>query len=179
MTQKIFVDANSYLRDSFRLARQVLDSGWEPEELIALWRGGAPVGVCVHEFLQYHGVHLRHRVLKCFSYTGIRERNREVVLEDAEVIFGTIPGGARVLVVDDVLDTGNTALAVLGRLAECGVEARLATVYWKPGESQTGVVPDYHVHATGEWVVFPHELEGLTLEEITRKDAVIGELVRR
>ena len=33
-------------------------------------------------------------------------------------------------------------------------------------KSQTGNRPDYFIHETDQWLVFPHELEGLTLEEI-------------
>lgn len=80
MSHKIYLSANDYLRDSWRLARQILGSGWEPEDLIALWRGGAPVGVTVHEFLYYHGLRPRHRVLKCQSYTGIRQGADQVAL---------------------------------------------------------------------------------------------------
>ena len=49
MSDKLYVSANDYLRDCFRLARMVLDSGWLPDDLIVLWRGGAPVGVSIHE----------------------------------------------------------------------------------------------------------------------------------
>lgn len=169
MIHKTYVSANEYLRDGWRLARQVLDSGWLPDDLIALWRGGAPVGVTVHEFLHYHGLRPRHRVLKCQSYTGIQERAHRVVFENAEEIFGSVVRGSRVLVIDDVLDSGNTARAMLERLAPCGAEVRLATVYWKPGAAR-GLRPDYYVRETDDWIVFPHELDGLTLDEVQLKD---------
>lgn len=173
MTTKLYVSANDYLQDSWRLARMILDSGWVPEDLIALWRGGAPVGVTIHEFLYYHGVRPRHRVLKCQSYTGIQERSHHVVFENSDEIFQSIVRGSRVLLVDDVLDTGNTARAVLGRLAPLGADVRLATVYWKPSQSQTDIRPDFYVRQTDDWIVFPHELDGLTPEEVKLKDPVI------
>ena len=177
MTAKIFVSANEYLRDSFRLARMILDSGWQPEDLIALWRGGAPVGVSVHEFLHYHGLRPRHRVLKCQSYTGIQAHNHEVVFENANEIFRSVVRGSRVLIIDDVLDTGNTAKAVFERLAPFGAEVRLATVYWKPNQNQTKIKPDFYVRETDDWIVFPHELDGLTPEEVERKDPAISALL--
>lgn len=177
MSAKIFVTANDYLRDSFRLARTILDSGWEPEDLIALWRGGAPVGVSVHEFLHYHGMRPRHRVLKCQSYTGIRTRSRDVHFENADEIFRSVVRGSRVLIIDDVLDTGNTARAVFERLAPCGAEVRLATVYWKPSQNQTAIKPDYYVRETDEWIVFPHELDGLTPDEVKSKDPALFDLL--
>lgn len=177
MIAKTFVSANDYLRDSFRLARMILDSGWQPEDLIALWRGGAPVGVAVHEFLTYHGMQPRHRVLKCQSYAGIKERRSEVVFENADDILNSIVRGSRVLIIDDVLDTGHTAFAVLKCLAPFGAEVKLATVYWKPSQNQTTLKPDFYVRETDEWIVFPHELVGLTPEEVKLKDPVIYDLL--
>ncbi len=43
---------------------------------------------------------------------------------------------------------------------------RIATVYYKPSRNKTRLVPDFYVRATDEWLVFPHELKGLTREEI-------------
>jgi len=177
MGDKIFISANDYLRDSFRLARMILDSGWLPDDLIALWRGGAPVGVSVHEFLYYHGLRPRHRVLKCQSYAGIQTRTNEVSFENADEIFNSVAPGSRVLVIDDVFDSGHTAQAVLARLAPCKADVRIATVYWKPGANKTAHRPDYHVRETAEWIVFPHELDGLTPAEIKIKDPAIFALL--
>ena len=56
MPTKVYLSANEFLLDSFRLGKLVLDSGWRPDVLIALWRGGTPVGVAVHELLLYRGI---------------------------------------------------------------------------------------------------------------------------
>jgi len=175
---KIFITANDYLLDSFRLARMILDSGWCPEDLIALWRGGAPVGVAVHEFLHYHGLRPRHRALKCQSYTGIQAHSHTVVFENADEIFKSITRGSRVLIIDDVLDTGNTARAVFERLAPFEADVRLATVYWKPNQNQTDITPDFYVRETDRWIVFPHELDGLTPDEVNQKNPQIYALLK-
>jgi len=178
MGSKIYLAADDYLRDSFRLARLILDSGWVPDDLIALWRGGAPVGVTVHEFFYYHGLRPRHRVLKCQSYTGIQTRRHEVVFENADAIFSSVVPGSRVLIIDDVFDTGNTARAVFERLKPFNADVRLATVYWKPGENQTALKPDFHVRETSDWIVFPHELDGLTPDEVKLKDPAVYDLLK-
>jgi hypoxanthine phosphoribosyltransferase len=178
MSLKTYVSANEYLRDAFRLARQILDSGWLPDDLIALWRGGAPVGVGAHEFFIYHGLRPRHRVLKCQSYTGIQTRRHEVTFENAEAIFQSVVPGSRVLVVDDIFDTGCTARAVLDRLAPLGVDARFAAVYWKPNANQTDLKPDFFIHKTDRWIVFPHELDGLTPDEVKIKDPEVYALLK-
>ena len=178
MGNKIYLAADDYLRDSFRLARLILDSGWVPDDLIALWRGGAPVGVTVHEFFYYHGLRPRHRVLKCQSYTGIETRRHEVVFENADAIFSSVVPGSRVLIIDDVFDTGNTARAVFEQLKPFNADVRLATVYWKPNENQTSLKPDFHVRETSDWIVFPHELDGLTPDEVKLKDPAVYALLK-
>lgn len=193
MDAKLYLSADGYLLDAFRLARRILDSGWLPEALVALWRGGAPVGVAVHEFLLYHGVRARHHVLKCGSYTGIGSQAAEVAFENAEALFAAVRPGRRLLVVDDIFDSGLTMRTVRARLAAAGADVKTATVYWKtaagaagPGTAGPGPAagpaaaggPDFFVRRTDRWVVFPHEMEGLTPEEISLKDPALRALLK-
>ena len=53
--EKHYLSADDYLRDSWRLAAAVKASGWQPDILIALWRGGAPVGIALHEYFKVSG----------------------------------------------------------------------------------------------------------------------------
>lgn len=176
MPRKIFLSADELLLDSFRLARQVLDSGWRPDVLVALWRGGTPVGVAVHEFLAYHGVDTRHMAIKCSSYSGIGVRGK-VLFEYADPALDSILPGQRVLVIDDIFDSGGTADAVIQRLNPHRVDVRLATVFWKPASSHVPRQPDYHVRTTADWIVFPHEIQGLTHEELCRKSVGLSALL--
>lgn len=174
MGDKCYVDAREYLRDMWRLGRLILDSGWRPDVLLALWRGGAAVGVAVHEFLKAHGLSPRHMPIKCFSYTGIGESDEEVKFEHADSVFAAIPAGSRVLVADDVFDTGRTAAAVRTRIDALGCEMKMACVFWKPAMNVTMYQPDFFVRKIDGWIVFPHEIEGLTREEIAAKDSVLA-----
>ena len=75
------------------------------------------------------------------------------------------------LIVDDVFDSGRSIRAVLHELAEktrrnMPVNIKIACPWYKPGNNKTRIVPDYYVHETDKWLVFPHELAGLTIEEI-------------
>lgn len=174
--KKTYLSANDYLQDEWRLAAAIKKSGWRPDILIALWRGGAPVGVSLHEFFKCAGWSIQHMPLKCASYTGIGENKGGVVFTHGDVIFSMLRKGDRVLVVDDVFDTGKTAEAVHARISETGAEMRMACVYWKPGKNLTNLKPDYFVKDVGnDWIVFPHEIEGLTDEEIREKDPMLAE----
>ena len=179
MEKKVYLDAREYQRDMWRLARQIIDSGWRPDVLLALWRGGAQAGVAVHEFLKVMGVSVRHMPIKCYSYTGIAQSNVEVKFEHAESVMEKLTPGTHVLVVDDVFDTGRTAAAVHERLEKLGCDMKMACVYWKPEKNVTSYHPDFHVRTIDRWIVFPHEIEGLTPEEVMEKDEVLAALMRR
>ena len=177
-TKKKYLSANEFLHDSWRLAAGVKASGWKPDILIALWRGGAAVGVSMHEFFKSSGWNVQHIPLKCASYTGIGENAGDVVFTLGDEIFGLLRPGDRVLVVDDVFDTGKTAKAVKARIDAAGAEMRMACVYWKPEKNRTDLKPDYFVKDVGnDWIVFPHEIEGLAPEELREKDPVLADLM--
>ena len=178
MNGKHYLSADDYLRDTWRLAASVRESGWKPDILFALWRGGAPVGVAMHEYFKVSGWPMQHIPLKCASYTAIGENTGEVVFTHGDIVFGMLRKGDRVLVVDDVFDTGKTAATVKARIAETGAEMKMACVYWKPAKNTTDMKPDYFVRDVGnEWIVFPHEIDGLTAEEIKVKDPALAELL--
>lgn len=178
LDDKHYLSADEYLRDTWRLAAAVKASGWRPDVLVALWRGGAPVGVALHEYFKVSGWGVKHIPLKCASYTGIGENSGGVEFTHGETVFGMLRTGVRVLVVDDVFDTGKTAAAVKARIDRTGAEMRLACVYWKPGKNRTDMKPDYYVKDVGlDWIVFPHEIEGLTRDEIAAKDPFLAGLL--
>lgn len=178
MEEKLYLDARDFLRDTWRLGRKILDSDWRPNALIALWRGGAAPGAALHEFLKIHGISMRHAPVKCSSYTGIEQSETEVRFEHADEILNSFSSGDKVLVVDDVFDTGRTAAAVRARLEACGCDMRIACVYWKPSKNVTPFKPDFYVRILDDWIVFPHEIEGLTMEEINKKDPLLADLLR-
>ncbi len=176
--EKTYLSANEFLEDAWRLAASVVASGWKPDVLVALWRGGATVGVSTHEFFKATGWDVRHIPLKCASYTGIGASEGRVVFTLGEEIFGMLRPGDKVLVVDDVFDTGKTAEAVKMRIEATGAEMRMACVYWKSCNNKTDLKPDYYTKDLGgAWIVFPHEIEGLTPDEIRHKDPMLADLL--
>jgi len=74
------------------------------------------------------------------------------------------------LLVDDVYDTGLSLRQVIADLQEiCGPDIpqiRIATPYFKPVNNRTRRKPDYFLHSSDQWLVFPHELEGLSMAEM-------------
>ncbi len=89
-------------------------------------------------------------------------------------LVDTLNSDDRLLIVDDVFDSGRSIEALLKVLrAKCRknfpAEAKIATVYFKPVRNKTELKPDYFLHETDDWLVFPHELCGLTPDEIAAK----------
>jgi len=176
MTEKTFIRADDQVRDSFALARKICDSGFVPDVLVVLWRGGTPVGIVIHEFLLYQGIATYHTAIKATSYSGIGERG-EPELEHFDRLLDHITPQSRVLVVDDIFDSGCTMSKVVQELKPRVGQLRIATLYYKEGANVTDIEPDYYLRKTDRWIVFPHELDGLTPQEIKAKDSFIADLL--
>ncbi|MBU6378750.1 MAG: hypoxanthine phosphoribosyltransferase [Gammaproteobacteria bacterium] len=171
MTEKLFISAESLLADSFELGARILASGYRPSFLVALWRGGAPIGIAVQELLEHRGVSTDHVAVRTSSYTGIDQQDKTVRVHAMDYLVSRVTPDDRLLIVDDVFDSGRSLEAVLAELhRRCGErvprEVRIATVYYKPTRNRSRLLPDWYVHSTEQWLVFPHELSGLTEAEI-------------
>ena len=178
---KIVLSANDLLVDSFRLGLQVLEDGFEPTMIIAIWRGGTPVGLAVQEIMAYCGLESDHIAIRTSSYSGVDERG-SVAVHGLNYIVKKICYDDRVLIVDDVFDTGNTIVAVIDELRRRArdntpEDIRVAVPWYKPERNETDRVPDYYNHETSEWLVFPHELDALTPEELRESRPGVAKII--
>jgi hypoxanthine phosphoribosyltransferase len=169
--EKVYISANDLLLDSFRLAEKIIASGFRPDFIIGVWRGGAPVGIAIQEYLSYVGVETDHIAIRTSSYTGIDQQDKTVRVHGLDYIIDNVNAEDDVLLVDDVFDSGRSVKAVFEKLeAKCRRNMpqtmKVATPWYKPSKNVTDITPDYYVHETDAWLVFPHELVGLTQQEI-------------
>lgn len=179
--EKTVLTAGELLLDSFRLGIKVLESGFEPTMIIAVWRGGTPVGMAVQEILAYCGVESDHIAIRTSSYTGVDERTA-VAVHGLNYIIKKICHDDRVLIVDDVFDTGNTFRAVIDEIGQRArgntpEDIRMAVPWYKPSRNETDLVPDYYLRETAEWLVFPHELDALTPDEMRERRPALFDIV--
>lgn len=177
MIDKHFISADSLLADSFELAGRVLTDGYRPSFIVALWRGGAPIGIAVQELLEHRGVITDHIAARTSSYSGIDQQSKTVRVHAMDYLVSHVTQQDRLLIVDDVFDSGRSLEAVADELQRrCAgnhpAEVRIATVYYKPSRNRSRLRPDWFVHETDRWLVFPHELVGLSAEEITAHKAL-------
>lgn len=171
LTNRQFITADALLRDSLALGMQVVRSGFRPTFLVAIWRGGAPIGIAVQEVLEYHGIHCDHLPIRTSSYTGIGEQAAEVRVHGIDYLVSRLTADDHLLLIDDIFDSGRSMQAVIAELSRrCAGsmprQLRIATVYFKPARNRTALQPHFHVRSTDDWLVFPHELQGLDREEI-------------
>lgn len=171
MSKKLYLDAQALLEDSFRLAADVYRSGFRPSFIVAVWRGGAPVGIAVQELFAYRGVSADHIAVRTSSYHDIDQQTARVKVYNLSYLVKKISAQDRLLIVDDVFDTGRSVQAIIDELAlltrrNMPEDVRVAVPYYKPSRRQTERRPDYYVHETEAWIKFPHSLEGLNKQEI-------------
>lgn len=172
--KKVFVSPEELRRDSFKLAAQIVKSEFKPDFIICLWRGGAPIGMYIHEFLKYKGIKCELKIVRTSKYIGIGECN-EYVKVDIRDSLDVLNANSKVLIVDDIFETGCSIEAVLNNMHYITTDSinlqypkdiKIATIHYKSEKRVTHFAPDYYVTETDSWIVYPNELEGLTLEEI-------------
>ena len=181
--EKHYIRSEDLIQDSFRLAWQVYEDGYRPDYIIGVWRGGAPIGIAVQEFFSVLGVPSDHIAIRTSHYRGIDDRSTEVQVYGLNYIIKQVESDDSLLIVDDVHDTGISVEKIVSDLqAACKKntpEIRVATPYFKPSKNKTSRTPDYYLHETDKWLVFPHELDGLSIEEIKANKPEVLDLVEK
>ena len=179
--EKIYISAGELLADSFRLGARILKSGYHPDFVLGVWRGGAPVAIAIHEYFSILGVATELVAIKASSYAGIDQRTRTVRVTGLSQLLDLVSPDHSLLIVDDVFDTGLTVAEILAQLRQqtgerCPNQIRVACPWYKHTRNRTQCRPDYHLHETSSWLVFPHELDGLSRAEVRCKPDLGGVL---
>jgi len=139
------------------LSRRIVADGFEPEVVVAIARGGLlPAGAIAY------GLGVKNcGALNVEFYTGIG-----TVLEAPEVLRPTLDidylEGRKVLLVDDVADSGRTLALAVRMLEEHGADIRSVVIYTKP---TTVIRPHYSWRDTDLWIDFPWSAQGSVIDE--------------
>lgn len=175
-SNKQFVEEEMLLNDAFRLGVRIFESGFRPNFIVGIWRGGSTVGIYVQECLQFLGVETDHISIRT-SYRGMDSYLESINTPETirvhglQYLYERLNCDDRLLLVDDVFSTGNNIEAVISRLkTKCKrnmpQDVRISVPYYKPDRNQSGRKPDYYLHETADWLVLPYELQGLSRQEI-------------
>ncbi|WP_029149576.1 phosphoribosyltransferase [Microbacterium indicum] len=157
-----FIERETLTWDGFgdatrALSRDIVKAGFAPEVVVAIARGGLlPAGAIAY------GLGAKNcGAINMEFYTGIG-----TVLDAPEVLPPELDmnylDGRRVLLVDDVADSGRTLKMAVELLREKGADVRSVTIYTKPS---TVIQPDFAWKATDRWINFPWSAQGSVIEE--------------
>lgn len=132
---------------SRHLAKAVVDRGFEPDFVIAIARGGLLLAGAISYALGTKAC----GALNVEFYTGVNERLPEPILLPP-MLDGAAIAQKRVLLVDDVSDSGRTLDLVVSLLETSGAEVQTVCLYSKP---RTVREPDFVWRKTDRWITFP------------------------
>ena len=168
--EKHYISANDQQQSSFDLAWDIVKSGFRPDYIVGVWRGGTPVGITVQEVLEFNGIKTDHIAIRTSSYDGMERRQGSVQVHGLGYIIDKVNAEDRLLIVDDVFDSGLSIDAIIEELRvktrKNMPQVKVATLYYKPKFSKVTHAPDYYRYETEQWLVFPHEMMGLTEDEL-------------
>ncbi len=174
------LDPDEYLADCFRLAKKIWDDGYRPDFLVALWRGGTPPGIAIHELFRCQGHDFYHTAIRTQSLEGVGQgngydiRGLKHVIDDVESVH-------QMLIVDDLFDSGRTMYEVIEYLRRRArrntPQIRVAAVYYRPEHRAFVVGPHYYLHSVSERPVFPHQLTALAPERLAETDAELYQAI--
>ncbi|MDW8033730.1 MAG: phosphoribosyltransferase [Nitrososphaerota archaeon] len=144
---------------TLELVDKVLKSGYKPDVIIGISRGGlVPLRIFSDEFED-----VEVGIIRVVFYEDVKKTGNEPkIVQDVNVDVS----GRKVLIVDDVADTGRSLETVRKHIQNKGASSvKIATVYYKPWSI---LKPDYYVKKTEKWIIFPHEV-GETIRKLAKK----------
>lgn len=158
------------------VAEQVRRSNFKPDIIVAIARGGFPPARIISDILDVRRV--ASMTVEYYRAVGETKSKPKVVFPlNADV------KGKKVLIVDDVADTGHSLLAAKEHVEQAGAsEVRVATLHYKPWSV---LRPDYYARETDAWIIYAWErweairdLASKMRAEGKAEEDVVAELVR-
>jgi hypothetical protein len=112
-----------------------------------------------------------HIAVRTSSYYGINKQSRKIRVHGLHYLIENANSKDSLLIVDDVFDSGRSVDALIKQIKKQSrkntpSDIRVACTWYKPSMGAVNIRPDYYTHESDDWLVFPHELNGLTKEEI-------------
>ena len=142
------VGLDEVYRDIFRLWEKILEDGFKPDLIVAILRGGYFPAKVLDEL--FGGLNLKTVEIKFYRNIDRKEKPKIV-----QPLYGYVKR-KKVLLVDDVTDTGETLTLAVKHLNQKGaLKVKTATIHKKVWSK---IKPDYYVYEVDWWVVYPWEL---------------------
>lgn len=160
---------NQIYKMLLNLAEKIREDRFKPDVIVGVSRGGWPPARVLSDLLDNPNI----ANVKAEFYLGVAETKGEPTLTQP---VSTTVTGKKVLVVDEVADTGKSLKLVKIHLIEQGAtQVKIATVYYKPWSV---IKPDYYEKETSKWIVFPWEIKE-TIHKIVKKCREKGKSIEK
>ena len=140
-------------------AQKIQNQNFKPDVVVGISRGGAVPARILTDLLETPELGF----VQINFYTDINQTSHHPTLKQSLTIQIT---GKKVLLVDDIADTGETLKLAKTHLQTLGaLEVKIATLFHKP---QSTITPDFYEKQTSRWVVFPWDTKE-TLRKIIQR----------
>jgi len=150
------------------LAGKIRKANFEPDVIVGISRGGWPPARIMSDLLENPEL----ANVKAEFYLGVAKTKSEPVITQPVSVS---VHGKKILIVDDVADTGKSLRLVRLHLKEQGAtDVKIATIYYKPWSV---VAPDWYERKTSQWVIFPWERKE-TVRNVVKKFKSEGKTVQ-
>lgn len=178
---KEFVPFETVRNNGLKLAHKIYkQDGFVPDVIYCSMRGGAYLANIISEYYKYFGENnILFAAIAARSYSGINQAQEKLTVDGWTVLPQNLPSDSKILLVDDIFDSGNTINQLMEILVEAGLKReniKIAVHDYKDFKNKKAhkFVPDYfcrkHTITKDEenfWIHYmSHELIGLTETEL-------------
>ena len=147
------------VRMTLKLCEKIKNSDFKPTAIVTILRGGLVPARILSDCLKI----TRFYVMGVSFYSDVATHKGEPVITQP---LSVNLEGNQVLLVDDVVDTGESILVAKEHIKSLGTkEVRIATLHKKPWSKFT---PDYYLEESDAWIVYPWEYYE-TLDSLKKK----------
>jgi hypoxanthine phosphoribosyltransferase len=148
-----------FYKDIVKLYKKIKGDNYKPDIIVAIARGGWVVGRIISDLLEVNQVTDLHITFYTNVYSTLKE---PIILEG----IGKDIKNKKILVVDDVSDTGESLIKAIDYLRSFNpLIIKTATVYIKPW---TKFIPDYYIKSIDKWIIYPYEVKE-TIDKLKNK----------
>ncbi|MCS7103618.1 MAG: phosphoribosyltransferase [Candidatus Korarchaeum sp.] len=127
-----------------RIARKIVESGYKPNMIVAILRGGIVLARLLSDLLNIRDI----KIMRIVHYDALESKKTAEIIDPINCRLDSM----KVLLVDDVADTGESLIVARDHVLEMGAtEVKIATMHYKPWSK---LKPDYYSEETEAWVVY-------------------------
>ncbi|HLC73187.1 MAG TPA: phosphoribosyltransferase family protein [Candidatus Nanoarchaeia archaeon] len=161
------ITLNKVYDDSAKLFIQIHESGFYPDVIASVYKGGCSIiaPTIIELFMAAGHNNFYHTPFKASSYNRPGERD-DVKFEGLDALKERLKQEDKVLIVEDIIDEGKTFEKIMHELKLVSNNVKFAVLYWRKDKHKGGLTPNYYVEEVTQWINFPHEISDLANQDL-------------